>query len=584
MKKKDKENFILEDSYKLFFNKSGTAIAIVDSDTRIITANKECEILSGYSRKELENKKWVDIIVPEELPRLLQYNKLRSSQPGKIPVQYETKCRDKKGNIKHVLVNVAVIPDTEKRIISLIDITKQNNIETELKDKTHFLNNIFSSFIDGISVLDTKLNILRVNPVMEQWYKHSMPLIGKKCFQAYHGKRKPCKMCPTLKTLLTGNATSEIVPKIGQNKEINGWLELYTYPLNDINTGKLKGVIEHVRDITVIKKAEESLERSERKFKELWDNAPVAYHTLNKEGIINSVNQTELNMLGYKLEEMIHKSIFDFIEPDQREDAKERFLKKIAGKEPPKSTNRLYRRKDGSELFVSVDDRLERDIHGKITGIRTTMVDISKLKSAEEGLHEGLEKLQRTMDNTMHVIAHIAEMRDPYTAGHQVRVANLACAIAKIIGLSEDDIEKIRIAGLLHDIGKINIPIEILSKPGKISAAEFDIIKLHPKIGYEVVNEMETPYPVADTVLQHHERLNGSGYPSNLTDEKILFEAKIIGVADVVEAMSSHRPYRPAIGIKVALQEIQKNIDVLYDKRVVNACMKLFSTTKFKIH
>ena len=167
-------------------------------------------------------------------------------------------------------------------------------------------------------------------------------------------------------------------------------------------------------------------------------------------------------------------------------------------------------------------------------------------------------------------------MRDPYTAGHQRRVTQLAHAIANEMGLPEERIEGIRMAGLIHDLGKINVPAEILSKPGTLTELEYGLIQMHPQIGHDVLKTIDFPWPVAQTVLQHHERMNGSGYPQGLSGEDVLLEARILGVADVVEAMASHRPYRPPRGIDKALQEISQNRGILYDPEVVDICLKLF--------
>ena len=186
------------------------------------------------------------------------------------------------------------------------------------------------------------------------------------------------------------------------------------------------------------------------------------------------------------------------------------------------------------------------------------------------------------MGGTIQALVAMVEMRDPYTSGHQRRVANLAPAIAAEMGLSSELIEGIRMAGAIHDIGKIAVPAEILSKPGKITETEFEMIKAHSQIGYNILKEIEFPWPIAKIVLQHQERIDGSGYPAGLSDGKIILEARILAVADVVEAMSSHRPYRPALGIDTALEGIFKNRDILYDSDVVDACVKLFRERGFK--
>ena len=180
-------------------------------------------------------------------------------------------------------------------------------------------------------------------------------------------------------------------------------------------------------------------------------------------------------------------------------------------------------------------------------------------------------------------MAFTIEKRDPYIAGHQQQVANLACAIASEMSLSAEQIEGLRMAAAIHDIGKINIPVGILNKPSRLSKVEFSMIKIHPQVGYHILRTIEFPGPVAKIVLQHHERLDGSGYPSGLSGKDILLESRILGVADVVEAMSSHRLYRPAFDINSALEEISQNKGMLYDPQVVDATLKLFTQKGFKL-
>ncbi len=176
----------------------------------------------------------------------------------------------------------------------------------------------------------------------------------------------------------------------------------------------------------------------------------------------------------------------------------------------------------------------------------------------------------------------IVEMRDPYTAGHQQKVADLAVAIAREMNLEETRIDNLRTAAVIHDIGKMYIPSDILSKPGKLSDIEFSLIKTHPQYGHDIVKSMDFPGTVAQAVLQHHERLDGSGYPNQLKSEDTLLEAKILAVADVIEAMASNRPYRPALGIDKALEEISRNKVKLYDPDVVDTCLELFNRGKFE--
>jgi PAS domain S-box-containing protein/putative nucleotidyltransferase with HDIG domain len=207
--------------------------------------------------------------------------------------------------------------------------------------------------------------------------------------------------------------------------------------------------------------------------------------------------------------------------------------------------------------------------------------ELAERVRAEKELHQSFEKLQRTLKETVIALTSAVEIRDPYTAGHQRRVTRLACAIAEEIGLPEEQIEGLRVAGLIHDIGKINVPAEILSKPGRLTDIEFALIKMHPQIGHDILKKIEFPWPVAQIVLQHHERLDGSGYPAAMSDDDILLETRILSVADVVEAMASHRPYRSALGLDKALEEILRNRGYLYDPEVVDVCLRLFTERRF---
>lgn len=214
-------------------------------------------------------------------------------------------------------------------------------------------------------------------------------------------------------------------------------------------------------------------------------------------------------------------------------------------------------------------------------GIQALRAHIAR-KEASEALELSYTKLRKTLEETVNALASATEKRDPYTAGHQRSVTQLACAIAEEMKMTEEQIEGIRIAGLLHDIGKLSIPAEILSKPGDLSESEFAIIRLHSKIGYDILKTVNFPWPVAQIALEHHERVNGAGYPRGLSGNKVLLESRIMAVADVVEAMSSHRPYRPARTIKETLEEVKKNSGILYDAEVVDICLILFEKKKFR--
>ncbi len=219
---------------------------------------------------------------------------------------------------------------------------------------------------------------------------------------------------------------------------------------------------------------------------------------------------------------------------------------------------------------------------GETRAILVVAIDMSERIRAAREIQESMERWRKAVEGIINAMALTLEMRDPYTAGHQLRVANLVKAISEEMGFSEDRVEGTHMAAIIHDIGKISVPAEILSKPGAITEIEFNLIKTHSKTGYDILKGIDFPWPIAKIVFQHHERIDGNGYPSGLSGDEILLEAKILGVADVVEAMASHRPYRPSLGIKKALDEISKNRGILYDPQVVDACMNVFKEKNFK--
>lgn len=238
--------------------------------------------------------------------------------------------------------------------------------------------------------------------------------------------------------------------------------------------------------------------------------------------------------------------------------------------------------KDGRTIVLDCKFQFIRDEQGKATDILAEGRDITARRRAEEEVKLTLERLREAFGTTIQIMVSAVEVRDPYTAGHQLRSADLARAIATEMGLSQDKIDGIRMAGSIHDIGKLSIPAEILSKPSKLTNIEFSLIKEHSRSGYEILYNMESHWPLAQIVYQHHERIDGSGYPRNLKEDEILVEARIMAVADVVEAIASHRPYRPAVGVEAALEEIEKNKGILYDDAVSDACLRLFRKKNYQ--
>jgi len=259
----------------------------------------------------------------------------------------------------------------------------------------------------------------------------------------------------------------------------------------------------------------------------------------------------------------------------------ETFLDKVGEiyESPDAAVKDIIEFKDG-RIFERFS--LPQVLDGKTVGRVWSFRDITDFKRTEDELRETLKTLRMALGGTIQAIALTVEKRDPYTAGHQQRVSDLARAIATEMRLSKNIIDGIRLAGSIHDLGKSSVPTDILSKPGKLTEHEFAIIKTHPEVGFDILKGIRFPWPIAKTVLQHHERLDGTGYPSGLKGDAIIIEAKVIAVADVVEAISSHRPYRPGLGMNVAINEINKGKGTIYDAKAVEACAKLLTQKNFR--
>lgn len=326
------------------------------------------------------------------------------------------------------------------------------------------------------------------------------------------------------------------------------------------------------------KSTEEVLRESEEKYRSIFESFYDVYFRTDMEGYFTIISPSILYRAGYEPSELIGKNAAELY-VDPRDSVRvQRDLIQLGLID---SRELKAKAKNGNIIDVSLSARMIPGKNGRPIAMEGVLHDITARKQAEEELKHSFTKLERAVAGTVEALSRMAELRDPYTAGHQRRVSKLAVAIAEMMGVPGQDIEGIRIAGAIHDLGKIYVPAEILGKSGAISDIEFTIIKHHPQVAYDILSTIEFPWPIAQIVMQHHERMDGSGYPLGSKGDKILQHARILAVADVVEAMASHRPYRPALGIDKAMDEISRNSGKLYDKDVVIACIKICSTNAF---
>jgi len=365
-------------------------------------------------------------------------------------------------------------------------------------------------------------------------------------------------------------------------------IDRYSSPLLSTK-GQSLGRIWFFRDITDRKRSEEWLLRERSMVDRIMKTSPAGITVVDCKGQIVFANkraedifclmENEITKRGYNTSEW-HITDFDG-NPFPEEYLP--FTQVMNTGNPVYGIRHAIELSDRHRVFLSINGAPIFDEQGHISEVVLTIDDITEYRQAEEKIEKNVKQLEKSMEDTIKAMALIVETRDPYTAGHQGKVARLAVAIAEKLKLSELLIKGILMAGAIHDIGKMYIPAEFLSKPGRLSETEMTFVRTHAQKGYDIMKDIDFPWPVARIILEHHERIDGSGYPDGKSINDILLESRIIAVADVVEAMASHRPYRPGLGIDTALGEIEKNKGVIYDSDAVDACLKLFREEGFQL-
>jgi PAS domain S-box-containing protein len=342
--------------------------------------------------------------------------------------------------------------------------------------------------------------------------------------------------------------------------------------------GELVGILGMFTDVSERERSRCLLEESEGRFRALVEQSLAGIYMLEGRQI-SYVNHRAAEIFGYTRDEAVGRDFIDAIAQEDRARLAEQFAQRISGDVPKASYAARAVRKDGREIVIGVSSSLT-SIEGRpfIIGM---LQDITEREQARQRIRDHRRQLEESMLATIRAVTAMIEQRDPYTAGHERRVSELASAIGRELGLPDERCRGLQIIGTVHDIGKNAIPVEVLNKQARLSDAEFDLIRTHARAGYEVLKDVPFPWPVADAVLQHHERLDGSGYPQGLKGEQIVIEARIIAVADVVEAMATHRPYRAALGLEKALEEITQFGGTRYDADAVAACVRLFRERQY---
>ncbi|MGP8005048.1 MAG: PAS domain S-box protein [Smithella sp.] len=575
-----------EEKFRVLADSIPAAVMLYQDD-RWIYANRATEVICGYSEKELLAMNFWDIVHPD-FKALIQERGGMSQPREETKSRYEFKIIAKDGTQKWVDLSGAsiMLQGRPAGIITVLDITDRKKADETLKESENKYRLLADNVHDVIFVLDMNFNFTYVSPSVKALRGYEPEEVMKQLLSE--------TLTPSSWDLVTKTMAAAIEQE-KEHKELNisrtlqlemirkdgttVWTEERVSFIRNENQQPV-GILGVIRDITERRKAEKALRDSEEQYRLVVENAKEAIIITQDEKVVFA-NSAATSMVGYSKEILISKLFTDFIHPDDLNMVVDNHIKRIKGEEVPPVYSFRVIAQDGTVIWCELNAAV---VQWK--GKPATLVflnNITKRKRADDELQQTLEKLKQAFGSTIQVMVSAVEMRDPYTAGHQLRVSNLACAIANEMGLPHDKIEGLRMAGFIHDIGKLSIPAEILSKPTKLTDLEFSLIKEHPRSGYEMLKDVESPWPLAQIVYQHHERINGSGYPRKLKGDEILIDARIMAVADVVEAMASHRPYRPTLGIEAALEEIEKNKGILYDNDVADACLRLFREKGYKL-
>ena len=569
-----------EEKYRNLFQNSHDAIFLHDLSGDIIDVNSRVTELFGYEKREILRLAIEKLHPAHELARSAQAFK---EIEKKGYVDFEINFKKKDGSIFPAEVSSSLFEIGGRRVIQGVvrDISERREAEKNLRESEERYRELVEKAGAAILIDDREGKFVYCNKRLADLFGYSLEEMQTKSIQAIV---HPADIERVLK-MHRGRIQGKKVPSkyefmgIKKNGDLM-YLEIDAIALKEGDD--IVGTRSYIWDITQRKKTEEAIRSSEERLKLLFEYAPDGYYLTDLKGNFLDGNKAAEDIVGYKKEELIGKSF-----------AK---VKLLSGSQLPKALTLLARNAMGQPTGPDEFTLTRKDGSKTIVGIRTFPVriggdtvvlgiarDITDYKRTQDELKYSYERMQKVLEDTINALTSAVEKRDPYTAGHQHRVAILVDAIAEKMRLPGVQKLGLHVAALVHDIGKINVPAGILNKPSGLSDAEFALVKDHVLVGYDILRTIEFPWPVAEIVLQHHERLDGSGYPKGIKGSEMLLEAKILAVADVVESMLAHRPYRPARGMESAVKEITKYKKKLYDVKAVNACLKVLKDKDFSL-
>ena len=582
-----------EQQFRALVEHSLDIIVILNLEGIVTYINPAIERVLGYKVEERIGANVLEVIHPDDLIPLADKTAILFTDTDDHVVQFEMRLRHKDRSwhiFEAVGSNLVHNNVVEAVIVNYRDITKRKRAEDMLKESEAQYRLLADHMRDLVWIMDLDLKVTYISPSVEKILGYTLdelkhlPLNKLLPAVSFHATMEffSIEMPKTLKASADNSLTRFLEFEFRCKDGRTLWMESSFSLIRDEN-GKPLSILSEGRIITERKQIEYELRASESNSRHSLDDSPLGVRISTTEGETIYANRAILDIYGYdSIEELKKTSLKERYTPESYANFQLRKEERLRGEFGPSEYKISIVRKNGEIRHLHVF-RKEIFWNGK-KQYQVIYQDITERRQTEEKLRETLESLRKSIKITIQVLGTVSEARDPYTAGHQKKVADLARAIATEMKLPHNKIEGIRMAGAIHDIGKISIPSEILCKPITLSDVEFSIIKAHTQYSYDIIKDVESPWPLADIVHQHHERINGSGYPQGLKGENILIEARILAVADVVEAMISYRPYRPALGVEIALAEIEKNAGTLYDLKATNACLKLFREKNYQIH
>ncbi|MFA5400677.1 MAG: PAS domain S-box protein [Dehalococcoidia bacterium] len=577
------------EKYRSLVETSGAGIASFDLKGNFIFTNATVCLWAGLTVADIIGQPLNNLIHPDDTPALVKM--LSNMTDGETAgSDFEFRIIHKDGNITWLYTNPTPIILDGKSVgfnAILQDITRRKQAEEALRQSEAKYSTVLEQIEEAYYEVDLDGNLTFFNEATCHQLGYSVEELKGMNYRVYTSKEDMRHIYEIFNQVyLTGKPNTGFSVSRIRKDGSRLFTENSALPMRD-EAGKIIGFRGVARDVTERKRAEEAIRESEEQYRLLAEHTTDTVWLLDMNLKTTYTSPSSEKLLGFTQQELIEMPLEKYLVPDSLNLAAEALFAELPRIEADPSYNPIvtleleYYRKDGTTLWAENKFNLIRDANGKPVSILGETRDITERREAKKKLEQTLAALEKTLRDTVIAISKMVEMKDPFTAGHQIRVAQLASAIASKMNMPDEQIAILNTAATIHDIGKIYVPSDILSKPGKLNPLEYEIIQTHVRGSYEILMGIDFAGPIAEIVFQHHERMDGSGYPRALKGADILPEAKILIVADVVEAMSSHRPYRASMGIDKALEEISINRGKLYDEAAVDACLDLFNNDRF---